>query len=199
VWVEFLLAVIVEGYREFLEWWQTRSFFRRRGRLLDEEPEATLGAHPPASSIGAEPLAKQVERILDRHGRKHTGIALGVYRQGEELTFARGQARVDRLAPPTAETIFEIGSITKVFWGRCSPTWSKTVSSSSAIQCSAICQMRLRSRSEEDRSRSPISRRRRAGCHGSRQESSGSRCDSARTPMRTSRSQTSSARSSRFG
>jgi hypothetical protein len=25
VWVELLLALIVEGYREFTEWWQTRS------------------------------------------------------------------------------------------------------------------------------------------------------------------------------
>jgi CubicO group peptidase (beta-lactamase class C family) len=115
VWVEFLLALIVEGYREFLEWWQTRSFFRPRGRVFDEETDESLARLRPASSIGAEPLERQVDRILDRHGRKHTGIALGVYRHGEELTFVRGQARVDRLAPPTAETIFEIGSITKVF------------------------------------------------------------------------------------
>jgi len=28
VWLEVLLALIVEGYREFMEWWQTRSFLR---------------------------------------------------------------------------------------------------------------------------------------------------------------------------
>jgi hypothetical protein len=28
VWVEVLIALVVEGYREFVEWWQTRAFLR---------------------------------------------------------------------------------------------------------------------------------------------------------------------------
>ncbi len=28
VWVEVLIALIVEGYREFMEWWQTRAVLR---------------------------------------------------------------------------------------------------------------------------------------------------------------------------
>jgi D-alanyl-D-alanine-carboxypeptidase/D-alanyl-D-alanine-endopeptidase len=48
-----------------------------------------------------------VEGILDRHARKHMGVVVGIDAAGEERTVVRGAA--------AADSIFEIGSITKVF------------------------------------------------------------------------------------
>jgi Beta-lactamase len=51
----------------------------------------------------------------DRHARKHIGVAVGVLWQEERWTYARGRLRATHAAPVEANTIFEIGSITKVF------------------------------------------------------------------------------------
>jgi CubicO group peptidase (beta-lactamase class C family) len=53
--------------------------------------------------------------VLARHARKHVGVAVGVRVGGETYTAGRGRIGPDRPAPPAADTIFEIGSITKVF------------------------------------------------------------------------------------
>jgi hypothetical protein len=44
VWVDLVAALIVEGYREFLEWWQNRSFLRpSRGAPGDESEDRPVG------------------------------------------------------------------------------------------------------------------------------------------------------------
>jgi D-alanyl-D-alanine-carboxypeptidase/D-alanyl-D-alanine-endopeptidase len=60
-------------------------------------------------------VEERVNRILDRRARKHVGVALGVCRQGRAWTFVRGRIRSTQPVPPDSRTIFEIGSITKVF------------------------------------------------------------------------------------
>jgi serine-type D-Ala-D-Ala carboxypeptidase/endopeptidase len=56
-----------------------------------------------------------IEAVLDEHARKHVGVVVGVRTNGEVRTLGRGRIADDRPTPPDAETIFEIGSITKVF------------------------------------------------------------------------------------
>jgi serine-type D-Ala-D-Ala carboxypeptidase/endopeptidase len=56
-----------------------------------------------------------IEAVLDKHARKHVGVAVGVRTNGETRILGRGKIADDRPTPPTADTIFEIGSITKVF------------------------------------------------------------------------------------
>jgi CubicO group peptidase (beta-lactamase class C family) len=59
--------------------------------------------------------ARRIEGVLERHGRKHVGLAVGV-RVGDEIrTIGRGRVDAGRPDAPAADTIFEIGSITKVF------------------------------------------------------------------------------------
>jgi serine-type D-Ala-D-Ala carboxypeptidase/endopeptidase len=60
-------------------------------------------------------VADTVGRILDRHARRHVGIAVGVLWQGERRTFERGRLRAGEAAAVDATSIFEIGSVTKVF------------------------------------------------------------------------------------
>jgi serine-type D-Ala-D-Ala carboxypeptidase/endopeptidase len=115
VWLEVLLALIVEGYREFMEWWTTRAFLRPLRPALDEEADAgsLLGGLAPAPAR-ARFVEDSVDATLDRHARKHVGIALGVWWQGETWTFARGRMSADQFGLPGPDTIFEIGSVTKV-------------------------------------------------------------------------------------
>jgi len=118
VWAELLIALIVEGYREFLEWWQTRSFLRRFGRAPDHDSDDDSLARDRGSAPSAarrEWVQHLVNGILNRHARKHVGVAVGVWWQGEAWTFGRGQIGPDRSTPPNPATIFEIGSITKLF------------------------------------------------------------------------------------
>jgi serine-type D-Ala-D-Ala carboxypeptidase/endopeptidase len=60
-------------------------------------------------------VARAVDRVLDKRARKHAGIVVGVRRDGETTVAARGRVADDRPQPPDERTIFEIGSITKVF------------------------------------------------------------------------------------
>jgi serine-type D-Ala-D-Ala carboxypeptidase/endopeptidase len=109
------MALIVEGYREFMEWWQTRAFLRP----LRADGPGDAGADADGQ------LAKDVDRaalvadtvgwILDRHARKHVGVSVGILWRGERWTFARGRLRATETAPVDANSIFEIGSVTKVF------------------------------------------------------------------------------------
>jgi CubicO group peptidase (beta-lactamase class C family) len=65
--------------------------------------------------MSADDLAQQIERVLDKRAKKYVGLAVGV-RQGDTIyTAGRGRVADDRPHPPDERTIFEIGSITKVF------------------------------------------------------------------------------------
>jgi D-alanyl-D-alanine-carboxypeptidase/D-alanyl-D-alanine-endopeptidase len=77
----------VEAFRELQQWWLTRR------RLAAATPPA------PEPSSAVEPV---VAEVLERHGRRHAGIAVGVAR-GDET----------RLIGP--DGVFEIGSVTKAF------------------------------------------------------------------------------------
>ena len=59
--------------------------------------------------------AAAVERILDRRARRLPGVAVGVLRSGESWVAGRGRIGHERPAEPRADTLFEIGSVTKVF------------------------------------------------------------------------------------
>jgi serine-type D-Ala-D-Ala carboxypeptidase/endopeptidase len=60
-------------------------------------------------------LAERVDRVLDKRARKYVGIAVGVRHGDATYTTGRGRIADDRPEPPDEQTIFEIGSITKVF------------------------------------------------------------------------------------
>jgi serine-type D-Ala-D-Ala carboxypeptidase/endopeptidase len=112
MWVEVLMALIVEGYREFMEWWQTRSFLRPLRATTDAD--AADGPQEHEADRGPV-VADTAGWILDRHARKHVGVAVGVLWQDERWTFARGRLCATKDAPVAADSIFEIGSVTKVF------------------------------------------------------------------------------------
>lgn len=60
-------------------------------------------------------LRAALGEILNRHGASHAGIALGIVRPEGRIVLSVGRASVDRVDAPNADTVFEIGSITKVF------------------------------------------------------------------------------------
>ena len=115
MWVELLIALIVEGYRELMEWWQMRSFLRPlRAEAVDDAGSLAEGQR--ANEIGSGALvADAVSWVLDRHARKHVGVAVGIAWEGERWAFARGRLRATEGAPVDANSLFEIGSVTKVF------------------------------------------------------------------------------------
>jgi CubicO group peptidase (beta-lactamase class C family) len=106
------MALIVEGYREFMEWWQTRSFLRPLRATGDADSADGLEEHETDRTAL---VADMVGSILDRHARKHAGVAVGVLWEGARWTFARGRLCATDAAPLDANSIFEIGSVTKVF------------------------------------------------------------------------------------
>jgi D-alanyl-D-alanine-carboxypeptidase/D-alanyl-D-alanine-endopeptidase len=118
MWVELLMALMVEVYREFLEWWQTRPGWLAGTPSKGDEsrPEGADRISEPTEDRAAN-VADIVNGILDRRGRNHVGLAVGVWSDGETWTFSRGQSKFGRSAPPRPDTIFEIGSVTKVFTG----------------------------------------------------------------------------------
>jgi CubicO group peptidase (beta-lactamase class C family) len=60
-------------------------------------------------------LAQRVAAVVDRHGKRMAGLAVGVGRGDETTIVGRGQIGDMVPDPPKPDTIFEIGSITKVF------------------------------------------------------------------------------------
>jgi serine-type D-Ala-D-Ala carboxypeptidase/endopeptidase len=115
VWVELLIALIVEGYREFMEWWQTRTFLRPF-RAEEKGDGGSVAERQHTSAIDRTALVDEtVSWILDRHARKHIGVTVGVLWERERWTFGRGRLRATEAAPVDANSVFEIGSVTKVF------------------------------------------------------------------------------------
>jgi serine-type D-Ala-D-Ala carboxypeptidase/endopeptidase len=109
------MALIVEGYRELTEWWQTRSFLRPL-RADDAGNAGSFAAGQHANEVDRTALVRDtVGGILDRNARKHVGVAVGILWRGECWTFTRGRPRSTEAGPVDADTIFEIGSVTKVF------------------------------------------------------------------------------------
>jgi CubicO group peptidase (beta-lactamase class C family) len=115
MWVELLMALIVEGYREFMEWCQTRGFLRPF-RADETGDGGSVAERQYANAVDRSALVGEtVGWILDRHARKHVGVTVGVFWEGERWTFRRGRLRATEATPVDANSIFEIGSVTKVF------------------------------------------------------------------------------------
>jgi CubicO group peptidase (beta-lactamase class C family) len=78
---------------------------------------AALGAGPahPAQAAGPDELRSRVDEIAARHLEQgRASFAIGVHRLGREATFFYGDAGRD-LGTPTADTLYELGSVTQVF------------------------------------------------------------------------------------
>jgi D-alanyl-D-alanine-carboxypeptidase/D-alanyl-D-alanine-endopeptidase len=71
-----------------------------------------VGVEHAGASVGVEAL---VAELLVRHARRHVGVAVGVLRGDRSWFVGSGTAGPGRPSPPLADTIFEIGSVTKVF------------------------------------------------------------------------------------
>ena len=86
-----------------------------RFRLLAWGITAVLWA---SSAQGAAPdgLRSRVDAIAAQHLGQGAapGLAIGVHENGREATFFYGDAGRD-LGTPTADTLFELGSVTQVF------------------------------------------------------------------------------------
>jgi serine-type D-Ala-D-Ala carboxypeptidase/endopeptidase len=107
--VELLLGLLVDVFREFQQWWLDRA--RLRAAASPGAPEAAR-SEPPAPAPEVEPL---VAELLVRHARRHVGVAVGALRGEATWVVGSGTAGPGGPAPPTAHTIFEIGSVTKAF------------------------------------------------------------------------------------
>jgi D-alanyl-D-alanine-carboxypeptidase/D-alanyl-D-alanine-endopeptidase len=106
--VELLLGLLVELFRELQQWWATRA--RMRASALAGPSEAARSE--PSLSPEGEPL---VAELLVRHASRHVGVAVGVLRGGRTWVMGSGTAGSGGPSPPATDTVFEIGSITKVF------------------------------------------------------------------------------------
>src|SRR5215211_7245684 len=94
---ELLAGLLVELFREVQQWWLGRARLR-----------AGAAAPPP----DVEPL---VAELLVRHASRHVGVVVGVLRGDRTWVMGSGTAGPGGPSPPAANTIFEIGSVTKVF------------------------------------------------------------------------------------
>jgi serine-type D-Ala-D-Ala carboxypeptidase/endopeptidase len=105
---ELLLGFLVEAFREFQQWWLGRA--RLRAAAPAGPFEAARSEPSPRPEV--EPL---VAELLVRYARRHVGVAVGVFRDGQTSVMGSGTAGPAGPSPPAANTIFEIGSVTKVF------------------------------------------------------------------------------------
>jgi D-alanyl-D-alanine-carboxypeptidase/D-alanyl-D-alanine-endopeptidase len=105
---ELLAGLLVELYREFQQWWLGRA------RLRAAAPAQRTEAAPPepSSPPDLEPL---IAELLARHAGRHIGVAIGVLRAEWTWVMGSGTAGPNGPSPAAADTIFEIGSVTKVF------------------------------------------------------------------------------------
>jgi D-alanyl-D-alanine-carboxypeptidase/D-alanyl-D-alanine-endopeptidase len=107
--VELLLGLVVEVFHEFQQWWLGCA--RLRAAAPAAPPKAGR-SEAPAPLPEVEPL---VAELLVRHARRHVGVAIGVLTGGGTWIMGSGTAGPEGPSPPAADTIFEIGSVTKVF------------------------------------------------------------------------------------
>lgn len=68
-----------------------------------------------ANSPLAEIVTQHVEREFEQQG--HIGLVVGAIAKSEETLLGFGRQRLGNPLPPNADTVFEIGSISKVFTG----------------------------------------------------------------------------------
>jgi len=106
--VELLLGLLVEMFREFQQWWLGRA----RLRAVAPSESSTPAPSEPSATVDVESL---VAELLVRHAARHIGVAVAVLRDGQTWAMGSGTAGPAGPAPPAANTIFEIGSVTKVF------------------------------------------------------------------------------------
>jgi serine-type D-Ala-D-Ala carboxypeptidase/endopeptidase len=102
--VELLLGLLVEVFREFQQWWFGRARLR-----------AAAPARPPDSAPTEPEVEPLVADLLVRHAGRHVGVAVAVLRGEQTWVIGSGTAGPEGPSPPAANTIFEIGSVTKVF------------------------------------------------------------------------------------
>jgi D-alanyl-D-alanine-carboxypeptidase/D-alanyl-D-alanine-endopeptidase len=107
--VELLLGLAVELFRELQQWWVGR--VRVRAAASAESAEATRSGR----LVGSPEVESIVAELLARDARRHVGVAVGVLRGETTWTMGSGTAAAGRPSPAVANTIFEIGSVTKVF------------------------------------------------------------------------------------
>jgi serine-type D-Ala-D-Ala carboxypeptidase/endopeptidase len=100
-----VVAFLVEVFREVQQWWSNRSRLRA---AVAAAPARSPSPSPP----DVEPI---VAELLGRHAGRHVGVAVGVLRGDRSWIIGSGTAGPGRPSPPLADTIFEIGSVTKVF------------------------------------------------------------------------------------
>jgi serine-type D-Ala-D-Ala carboxypeptidase/endopeptidase len=105
---ELLAGLLVELFREFQQWWLGRG--RLRVAAAAQRTEAAQGQPSPPPDV--EPL---VAELLVRHAGRHVGVAVGVLSRERSWVMGSGTAGPDGPSPPAANTIFEVGSVTKVF------------------------------------------------------------------------------------
>lgn len=105
---ELLAGLVVELFRELQQWWLGRA----RMRAAAPAESSAVPALPRVNSVEIEPL---VAELLGRHARRSAGVVVGVLRDGQTCVIGTGTAGSGRPTPPGADTIFEIGSLTKVF------------------------------------------------------------------------------------
>jgi D-alanyl-D-alanine-carboxypeptidase/D-alanyl-D-alanine-endopeptidase len=105
---ELLAGLLVELFREVQQWWLGRA--RLRAATPAQPTEA--GEAQPSAPPDVEPL---VAELLVRHASRHVGVVVGVLRAERTWVMGSGTAGSGRPSPPAADTIFEIGSVTKVF------------------------------------------------------------------------------------
>jgi D-alanyl-D-alanine-carboxypeptidase/D-alanyl-D-alanine-endopeptidase len=106
--VELLLGLLVEVFREFQQWWLSRTRLRAAALVQSSTPARS----EPSGPAEIEPI---VAALLARHARRHVGVAIGVLRGRQTCMMGSGTAGPGGPSPPAADTIFEIGSVTKVF------------------------------------------------------------------------------------
>jgi len=106
--VELLLAFLVEAFRELQQWWLGRARLRADANTGSSEVARSALSRTPE----IEPL---VAELLVRHASRHVGVVVGVLGAGQTWVTGWGTAGSDGKPPAAADTIFEIGSVTKVF------------------------------------------------------------------------------------
>jgi D-alanyl-D-alanine-carboxypeptidase/D-alanyl-D-alanine-endopeptidase len=106
--VELLLGLVVELFRELQQWWVGR--VRVRAAAPAESAEATRAGR----LVGSLEVESIVAELLARDARRHVGVAVGVLRGEANWTMRSGMAGAGGPSR-AANTIFEIGSVTKVF------------------------------------------------------------------------------------